>query len=71
VIDDLVGRGWLRARDDDRLELTEHGQRAHALLHQRVTATRQLALRGVTEQEYLALIDILRRIASNLESAAT
>lgn len=67
VIDDLVARGWVREGQGDLLELTAVGTRAHAALEERVAATRQLLVRGVTGDEYRAVIDILSRMAKNLE----
>jgi len=71
VVDDLVAKGWVEPGQDDRLALTATGIRAHAALLERVTATRQLLVRGVTEDEYRAVIDVLRRMAANLERADT
>jgi hypothetical protein len=34
---------------------------------ERIQATRQLLVRGVTQEEYLAAVDILRQMAQNLE----
>ena len=67
VIDELVARGWVRQGEGDRLELTPAGAGAHAGLLERIQATRQLLVRGVTQEEYRAAIDILRRMAENLE----
>jgi DNA-binding MarR family transcriptional regulator len=67
VIDELVVRGWVRLGEGDRLEPTPAGAGAHAGLLERIQATRQLMVRGVTQEEYLAAIDILRRMAENLE----
>ena len=67
VVDDLVARGWVKPGRNDLLELTAEGVGAHAALHERVAATRQALLRGVTEDEYRAVIDVLRRMAENLE----
>jgi DNA-binding MarR family transcriptional regulator len=67
VIDELMVRGWVRQGEGDLLELTPAGARAHTALLQRIQATRQLLVRGVTQEEYLATIDVLRRMAENLE----
>jgi DNA-binding MarR family transcriptional regulator len=67
VIDELIVRGWVQQGEGNRLELTSAGVRAHAALLERIQATRQLLVRGVTQEEYLAVIDILRRMAKNLE----
>lgn len=49
------------------MELIPAGAGAHAGLLERIQATRQLLVRGVTQEEYLATIDVLRRMAENLE----
>jgi hypothetical protein len=67
VIDELMGRGWVRQGAGGLLALTPAAAGAHAGLLERVQATRQLLVRGVTQEEYLAAIDVLRRMAENLE----
>jgi hypothetical protein len=67
VIDELMARGWVRQGKGGLLQLSPAGTRAHAALLERIQATRQLLIRGVTEKEYLATIDVLRRMAANLE----
>ena len=67
VIDELIVRGWVRQGEGDLLELTPAGAGAHAGLLERIQTTRQLLVRGVTQEEYLAAIDVLRRMAENLE----
>jgi DNA-binding MarR family transcriptional regulator len=67
VIDELTVRGWVRQGDGNLLELTPAGVRAHAALLERIQSTRQLLVRGVTQEEYLATIGVLRRMAENLE----
>ncbi len=67
VIDELVTRGWVERGEGDVLKLTPAGTTAHAALLERIQATRQRLVRGVTQQEYLATVDVLRRMAGNLE----
>jgi hypothetical protein len=50
------------------MELSEEGRTAYAVVSQRVTATRQLLRRGITDDEYVNVIAILQRMAYNLES---
>jgi len=70
VVDDLVGRGWVAADPNDELALTEAGTRARAALLERVAGTRRLLVQGISDEEYLATVDVLRRKAENLERAA-
>jgi DNA-binding MarR family transcriptional regulator len=68
VVDDLVKRGWVRRFDNTDLELSPEGRTAHAAVLKRVTETRQLLRRGITDDEYVSAVAILQRMASNLES---
>jgi DNA-binding MarR family transcriptional regulator len=67
VLDEFMVRGWVRPGEGTLLELTPAGVRAHAALLERIQATRQLLVGGVTQEEYLAAVDVLRRMAENLE----
>ncbi|NUW45724.1 MarR family transcriptional regulator [Nonomuraea rhodomycinica] len=60
----LAGRGWAEGA-----ELTEEGRRAHAALAEQVGRIRRRAAEGVSREEYAATIDVLRRMAANLEAA--
>ena len=67
VIDELVTRGWVERGEGKVLKLTPVGTRVHAALLRQIQATRQLLMRDVTQEEYLAVVDVLRRMAANLE----
>ncbi|NUW38058.1 MarR family transcriptional regulator [Nonomuraea sp. SMC257] len=60
----LASRGWA-----DGGALTEEGRRAHAALAEQVGRIRRRAAEGVSAEEYAATIDVLRRMAANLEAA--
>jgi len=49
------------------LKLTPVGTEVHAGLLARIQAMRQRLMRGVTQEEYLVTVDVLRRMAGNLE----
>jgi DNA-binding MarR family transcriptional regulator len=66
VVDDLAKRGWLRRFDNGDLELSAEGRTAHAAVLKRVGETRQLLRRGISDDQYLAVVAILQRMASNL-----
>jgi DNA-binding MarR family transcriptional regulator len=70
VVRDLIAKEWVEPGRDGTLALSAAGIRAHADLMERVKATRQLVVRGITEDEYRTVIDILRRMAENLEQAS-
>ncbi|WP_344583149.1 MarR family transcriptional regulator [Nonomuraea roseoviolacea] len=60
----LAARGWA-----DGAGLTEEGRRAHTALAEQVGRIRRRAAEGVSREEYAATIDVLRRMAANLEAA--
>ncbi|MER7246560.1 hypothetical protein [Kribbella sp. NPDC000426] len=57
----LVERGWLTGD-----ELTEAGERALAALDTKVRAQRRKITTGISDEEYLATVDVLRRMTRNL-----
>jgi DNA-binding MarR family transcriptional regulator len=61
VTDPLVARGWL---DGERL--TIEGQAALEALTTKVQAQRERVTSGVSDEEYVATIGVLRRMAQNL-----
>lgn len=69
VIDGLRARGWVESGSDDLLRLTQADEQAHGTLLRRVGQTRRLLIEGVSQAEYRATIDVLRRMTDNLEHA--
>ena len=70
VIGELAGRGWL-TQDDARLyTLTPAGQAGHAAVKEKVHGIRATFLTGLTQQDYLATVRVLERMAENLERVA-
>ncbi|MCX5204135.1 MarR family winged helix-turn-helix transcriptional regulator [Streptomyces sp. NBC_00237] len=65
VIDQLLHRGWLAADADDRLSLTESGRAGRAEIKQLVTGLRAQVHEGVTDEEYVAALKVLRRMTAN------
>jgi DNA-binding MarR family transcriptional regulator len=63
----LVSRGWADSQDNI-VTLTETGQLQFSLVKAKVAEVRQALMAGISPQEYQATIDILRRMAANLES---
>lgn len=61
ITDPLAERGWL-AGD----ALTADGERALQALTTKVIAERRNITNGITDADYLATIDVLRRMAANL-----
>lgn len=69
VLAELAGRGWVRLGDPP--QLTTAGQAAHTDLQRRVGAARRIVADGFTAEQYRAVVDGLRRMATNLERAAS
>jgi DNA-binding MarR family transcriptional regulator len=63
----LVTRGWA-ASQDNIANLTETGQAQLELIKTKVAEIRQASMAGISPEEYQATIDVLVRMASNLES---
>ncbi|MDP9864360.1 MULTISPECIES: MarR family winged helix-turn-helix transcriptional regulator [Streptosporangium] len=64
VAEELSERGWLT--EGGPLALTEAGTRAHADLHDKVTAARVRVTEGVSAEEYRTTVDVLSRMTANL-----
>jgi DNA-binding MarR family transcriptional regulator len=69
VVADLIHRDWVGHDHDGRLRLTRHGRTAHQTTQEQVQQTRGLMLHGIGAGEYTAAIDILSRMAANLETS--
>jgi DNA-binding MarR family transcriptional regulator len=63
----LVNRGWADSQDNI-VTLTETGQMQFSLVKAKVAEVRQALMAGISPQEYQATIDVLLRMAANLES---
>jgi hypothetical protein len=63
----LVTRGWADSQDNI-VSLTETGQAQFGLVTAKVAELRQAATAGVSAEEYQTTIDVLARMAVNLEA---
>jgi hypothetical protein len=70
VTGELTLRGWLTQDDAGRYTLTPAGQDGHAAVEQKVHGIRSTFLTGLTEQDYHATVQVLQRMAENMERAA-
>jgi len=70
VIGELSGRGWLTRDDAGRYRLTPAGQAGHAGLRENVAGIRATLVTGLTQQDYVATVRALERMAENLERTA-
>ena len=67
AVSGLVSRGWADSRDNV-ISLTEAGQAQFGLVKAKVAELRQALALGISPEEYQATIDVLARMAANLES---
>jgi DNA-binding MarR family transcriptional regulator len=63
----LVTRGWAESTDNVA-NLTKPGQAQFGVVNATVTELRQGMVAGISTEEYEATIDVLARMAANLES---
>lgn len=67
VIDQLVHRGWLRIDAGQRLHLTDAGEAARLRLRELATEVRAVVHKGISDEEYVAVLKVLRRMVANVE----
>jgi DNA-binding MarR family transcriptional regulator len=71
VLDGLERRGWaVREGAEGPYALTPLGTEGHAAVAERIGEARRRITGGVSDEEYLATVGVLRRMAENLEGAA-
>nr|MDT0665211.1 MarR family winged helix-turn-helix transcriptional regulator [Micromonospora sp. DSM 115978] len=66
VLDDLVDRGWLREADGADLTLTDAGEAGRQRAWHRLTPVLDQTHRGIEPAEYVAALNVLRRMIANL-----
>jgi len=66
VFDDLAGRGWLTEDTTGTLTLTEAGEAGRVRAKERNFRAHEQTHAGITEDEYVATLDVLRRVIANL-----
>ncbi|MEU3057431.1 MarR family winged helix-turn-helix transcriptional regulator [Streptomyces griseus] len=67
VVDQLAHRGWLRIDAGQRLHLTDAGEAARVRVRELATEVRAVVHEGVSDEEYVAALKVLRRMAANAE----
>ncbi|MEU7725536.1 MarR family winged helix-turn-helix transcriptional regulator [Streptomyces sp. NPDC040724] len=67
VIDHLLHRGWLRLDAGQRLHLTDAGEAARVRLRGLVTEVRAVVHQGISDEEYVAALKVLRTMVANVE----
>jgi DNA-binding PadR family transcriptional regulator len=68
VLRDLERRALI-VNDGERYALTAAGKATRAKIAEHVNVTRSRLVDGVAREEYLATVDVLQRMAANLEEA--
>jgi DNA-binding MarR family transcriptional regulator len=71
IMTSLVERGWVERRKGatngvEEFQLTKEGQRRHEAIFATQKQVRQRAMAGISEEEYVTVIRVLRQIVSNL-----
>ncbi|MBB5481580.1 MarR family winged helix-turn-helix transcriptional regulator [Micromonospora parathelypteridis] len=66
VVDQLLHRGWLRIDAGQRLQLTDAGEAARLRLRESVTELRAVVHEGISDEEYVAALKVLRRMVANV-----
>jgi len=69
VTSELAHRGWLTQDDTGRYALTPAGQAGHAAVGKKVQGIRSTSLTGLSEEDYNGTVQVLQRMAENLERA--
>ncbi|WP_097868424.1 MarR family winged helix-turn-helix transcriptional regulator [Streptomyces sp. rh34] len=67
VVDQLLHREWLGIDDDQRLHLTDAGEAARARLRELATEVRAVVHKGISDEEYVAALKVLRKMVANVE----
>ena len=67
AVSGLVSRGWADSRDNV-MSLTRAGEAQFGPVKAKVAELRQALTIGISPEEYQATIDVLARMAANLES---
>lgn len=63
VLDDLIGRGWVR----EPIAFTAEGREAYERIREAVYEQRRRVTEGITDEEYVSTNRVLERMAANLE----
>lgn len=67
VIDQLLHREWLSIDAGQRLHLTDAGEAARVRLRELVTELRAVVHKGISDEEYVGALKVLRRMVANVE----
>ncbi|MFF2023859.1 MarR family winged helix-turn-helix transcriptional regulator [Streptomyces sp. NPDC058171] len=71
VVAQLLHRGWLRTDGGARLHLTDAGEAARVRLRALVGELRAVVHDGISDEEYVVTLKVLRRMIANADAAGT
>ncbi|MFD8939589.1 MarR family winged helix-turn-helix transcriptional regulator [Streptomyces sp. NPDC059578] len=71
VVAQLLHRGWLRTDGGARLHLTDAGEAARVRLRALVSELRAVVHDGISDEEYVVTLKVLRRMIANADAAGT
>jgi DNA-binding MarR family transcriptional regulator len=66
AVGQLLARGWISADDAGRLSLTGAGRDGQARIRELVTGARAQVHEGVSDEEYVAALRVMRRMIGNI-----
>jgi hypothetical protein len=70
IIEEFVEEGWLATfgeGDGGQLTLTDAGKVSREIVFELQSEVGRRAMKGITEQEYATVIDVLERMIKNLQ----
>ncbi|MFE6225992.1 MULTISPECIES: MarR family winged helix-turn-helix transcriptional regulator [unclassified Streptomyces] len=71
AVDQLLHRGWLRSDDAGHIHLTDTGESARVRIRELATEVRAVVHEGISDEEYVAALKVLRRMLANVEGPGT
>jgi len=71
VVDQLLHRGWLTIDPEQHLHLTDAGEAARIRLRALATELRAEVHQGISDEEYVAALKVLRTVIANVEADGT
>jgi hypothetical protein len=69
VVDQLLHRGWLHIDAGQLLHLTDTGEAARVRLRELATELRTVVHMGISDEDYMAALKVLRTMIANVEGA--
>ena len=73
IIEEFVEEGWMVTfgeRDGEQLTLTDAGKVRREIVFELQSEVRTRAMKGLTEQEYATVVDVLERMVGNLQQGS-